>query len=217
MLDERSVISLTEMQQGSDAWLQARLGRITGTGFVKLCGTPAARQKYLYSKAAEILTQNSSDSDSNVSSIHIERGRECEAIARNAYKQQNIFASVSEVAMVTMGEYVSCSPDGLVDDDGLIEIKAPDTHVFVEKVLSAKNKKTVCNEHYYQMQFNLFVTDRKWCDYVLYNVFYSNNPIFIHRVYRDDSLDINNTLVKAVEEIKEIVNEFKEMGHYGKL
>jgi hypothetical protein len=200
---------IEHMEQGNQAWHDARLGRITATGFNKLMGGKSTRDKYLYAKAAEIITGTKSDSDCNVKSFHIDRGNLYEDLARKEYSTRE-FTEIKEVGIVLLGDYVSCSPDGLVVDDGLIEIKCPDTHIFIEKIIAIKDKKAegICSEHYYQMQFNMFVTNRDWCDYVLYNERYPN-PLFKYRIYKNPTIEFKAIIGDAIRDMLRIVKDYE--------
>lgn len=174
------------MPQGSDEWLKVRLGKLTGSDFHTLMGNSQTKDTILYKKAAERLTGVASDGD-KFSSIHTERGHELEDAARMVYELET-GESVTEVGFVELNESVGCSPDGLVRDIGGIEIKCKDNHGF----LKAVTKAYIEPAHKTQMQFNMYVSARLWCDYCLYNPNFVN-PLFIIRVDRDD---------EAIEKIK---------------
>lgn len=202
-----------DIVQGSDEWHQLRLGKITGSNFYKLTGTEAARKKYLYDKASEIVSGEKCDADS-VTNQHMQRGNEYEALARLKYIAHTL-NYVQEVGFVQMNEYVACSPDGLVDTDGMIEIKVPDSSKYLGQVIeiSQGNEKDIPKEHYLQMQFNLLVCNREWCDYVLYNPKHDieNRGLFIFRVKEDlkTQLMIKHTIDTAITEIKQYIHLYQ--------
>ena len=101
-------------------------------------------------------------------------------------------------------EYVGVSPDGLVGEDGLIEIKCPQDKTYTQYLLDGKIKP----EYYSQMQMQMFITERLWCDYVVYNPNFKKS-ITIQRVYPDkeEIKRIADGLAKGVEMIKGIVND----------
>ena len=158
-----------DLEQGSDKWHELRLGKITASCFYKLLGTKVARKKYLYEKANEIVTNCKSDGNKYVN-FHIQRGWEYETVARNKYIAST-FTPVKEVGLVQLSNYIACSPDGLVGENGMIEIKVPDSNNYFQYVIeiSKKGVKAIVKDHYIQMQFSLYVCARKWCDYVLFN------------------------------------------------
>lgn len=107
------------------------------------------------------------------------RGNEYEDKARSIYELET-GNTVEQVGFVEMNENVGCSPDGLVNDDGLIEIKNHNDLVFLRLVETGKIDK----KYYNQMQFQMYVTGRKWCDYFGFNPNFT--PCFYKkRIYQD--------------------------------
>lgn len=198
----------TDLKQGSDEWLKLRLGKITGSCFHKLLGTKAAREKYLYDRANEIVTGCKSDGGEYVN-IHIQRGWEYEPIARAEYTAYT-FTSIDEIGLAQLGDYIACSPDGLVGEDGMIEIKILDSNNYFRQVveISKKGVEAIASEHYIQMQCNLFVCNRQWCDYVLYNPKHAaiNNGLFIYRVECDNTMQ--SRIAQAIDECITTINEY---------
>lgn len=199
-----------DIVQGSEEWLKARLGKITGSGFNKLMGTKEAREKYLCDKANEIVTESGCDGDC-FSTIHTVRGHEFEEIARMKYTLATD-NEIKTIGLVEFSEYVLCSPDGLVGDEGLIEIKVPDSNNYFRQILeiSKHGSKAIPKEHYYQMQLNMFVCGRSWCDYVLYNPKHEaqGKSLYIHRVTLDMKENIMDILNEAIAKIQEYVNAY---------
>lgn len=199
----------TDLEQGSDEWHKLRLGKITGSCFHKLLGTKAAREKYLCDRANEIVTGCKSDGEEYVN-MHIQRGWEYEPIAREEYVAHT-FTSVNEVGLMQLGDYIACSPDGLVGEDGMIEIKIPDSNNYFRQVLeiSAKGVEAISSEHYTQIQFYLYVCGRQWCDYVLYNPKHAsigNKGLFVCRVEHDATLQLK--IAQAVDESIQTMNDY---------
>ena len=101
---------------------------------------------------------------------------------------------------------LSCSPDGLVYDDGLVEIKSPQAENFLKFCLSIRQGKTmkdINRGYYWQIMCQLAVTGRKWCDFIVYHPYIS--PIItVLRVQRNDE-DIA-ALMERVKAANEIVN-----------
>jgi putative phage-type endonuclease len=206
------MIIRTDIQQGSDEWHNLRIGKITGSSFSKLLGTAAAKEKYLYDKANEIVTRCKSDGDS-FNNVHMQRGSNFESVARTRYLLET-FSIVKEVGIVIVDDYLACSPDGLIDEDGLIEIKVPDSNNYFRQLLqiSSEGLKVIPNDYYIQMQFNMYVCGRNWCDYVLYNPQHAINDreMFIYRVPRDDEMQkkIGQVLDESIIKIKQYVDQY---------
>lgn len=206
-------MQIHKIEQRTPEWEHLRLGKITGSEFYKLVKGNGIKEKYLYTKANEIITGAKSDQDEYVN-IHIKRGNEFEKVVRYLYIVKT-FNLVEEIGLIQMNDYAACSPDGLVNKDGIIEIKIPDAHNYFKLVLeiSEKGINAIPEEHYWQMQFNLFVSNREWCDYVLYNPKHAeiNKGIFIYRVEKDveKQKKISEFLEEAINKIEKYVENYK--------
>jgi len=103
-------------------------------------------------------------------------------------------------------EWAGASPDGLVGDDGCIEIKCPNTLTMIETLLSQK----VPGKYFTQMQFQLACTGRNWCDYVVFDPRMPEKAqLFVKRVDRDDAYiaEIEAEIVKFLAEVKSQVQQ----------
>lgn len=138
-------------------------------------------------------------------------GTAYESLARDKYSEiQGVI--VDEAPSIKHPEFpfLSCSPDGMVHDDGLIEIKCPQKRNFINysrQILKGTPMIEISKQYYWQMQCQMAVTGRSWCDFVVYH-HYISPVIVIRRVERNEE-DIKNMLsrVKAAEEI--IQNDIK--------
>lgn len=109
----------------------------------------------------------------------MQRGVEFEEQARRIYELETGL-KVSEVGFCELTENAGCSPDGLVGDDGLIEIKNHSNKVFFKLMQDRK----IENKYLDQMQYQMFVTGRQWCDYFGFNPNF--DPCFIKiRIHKD--------------------------------
>lgn len=211
----RKLIIHTDFAQGSEEWHKLRLGKITASSFDKLLGTKMARNKYLCQKASERHTMTRSDS-SKYTNYHMERGNLYEQIARDTYTNKT-FDEVRQVGLIQLDDDIVCSPDGLVGNDGIIEIKIHDSDIYFEKVelLDRKGLKGIPKLYYTQIQVNLYISGRSWCDYVLYNPIHDDvkTGMYIYRVKRDEAFieTIKATIEKAVEEINQKVTNFRSI------
>jgi len=191
------------VEQGSIEWLQLRLGKLTASNFHILMGKGETRKTILYKIAAERITGVASDSD-KFTSIHTDRGHEQEDYARTLYELEtgNL---VQPIGFCELSNTVGCSPDGLVGQDGGIEIKCKDNHGYLKAITTSY----IAPEHRTQMQFCMYVTDRQWWDYVLFNPNFSK-PLFTIRVERDDFAinQIINHIDICEVEIMECVNKY---------
>jgi putative phage-type endonuclease len=178
---------MSEIIQGSDEWKALRLGKVTASRVSDVVGRTksgygAGRANYMAQLIAERLTDTVAEAYTNAAMQH---GTETEPEARAAYEfYQGV--TVSEVAFVPHAkiDQAGCSPDGLVDDDGLVEIKCPNTATHLETLLG----QAVPSKYETQMQFQMACTGRKFCDFVSYDPRMPENMrLFIKRVPRDDA------------------------------
>jgi hypothetical protein len=133
----------------------------------------------------------------------MEWGTQCEPEARIVYEfKANL--SVEEVGFIEHRHLLmaGCSPDGLVGDDGLVEIKCPSTATHIETLLGA----SIDEKYVKQMQFQMGCTGRSWCDWVSYDPRLPINlRTVIRRVPRDDKL-----IAKLDKEGEEFLDELAE-------
>ena len=192
---------ITTCEQGSEEWLSMRLGKITASRVKDVLtkgrgNTPSkTAEGYMVELIAEILTGESKPFFENDA---MRWGTETEPQARSMYEVNNGFVSVVEVAFVEHNEQVGISPDGLIGDDGLLEIKCPNTTTQIKRSLSDDYSK----DYKAQIQMQLWVTERKWCDFVSYDPRLSCDAGYLQqRVFRDE---------EYIEEMKIKVYEFVE-------
>lgn len=115
----------------------------------------------------------------------LERGHEMEAHARRIYEgRTGAFVTEAGICLTDDGTF-GYSSDGLVDDDGLIEIKAPIDSIKIMHVLKTGDT----SEYDHQMQGGLWITGRKWCDFIMYvpDLACVGKDLYIKRVFRDDA------------------------------
>jgi len=190
-----------EIIQGSDDWFNARLGKITASRVADVIaktksGYSASRANYMAQLIAETLTGNKADS---FSSAAMQWGTETEPQARNAYQ----FLTDSEVLEIGFVDHptvimAGASPDGIISDDGLVEIKCPNTATHIDTLL----KKKVPNKYITQMQWQMACTNRQWCDFVSFDPRMPDDlNIWIKRVERDEDF---------ISEITTEINSFRK-------
>lgn len=196
--------------QNSEEWHKLRLGKFTASEYSIFIDTQeggrktssSTKETALFKKAAEIITHSKADSDI-FSNVHLERGKLLESEAREEYEFLT-GNTVDLVGFIELNDFVGSSPDGLIGRDGILEIKNKDNHTFLQYILNPNIEKA----YSVQIQFNLYVTGRQWCDFVNYNVHY---PLFIQRVQRDNNLIelIKNSLDQNVIQVKQILANYE--------
>ena len=154
-----------EIAQGTQEWLQARLGCLTASRANDACAaeTTATYQNYLWQLVAERETQTVEES---FVSADMERGTEMEPIARAAYEAHTgNFVTQTGFWLHPEIKWFGASPDGLVGDDGLIEIKCPRTSTH----LRYRSEGKVPTKYKRQMMCQILCTGRKWVDFVSFD------------------------------------------------
>jgi putative phage-type endonuclease len=163
-------MNVLDCEQGSAAWFEARLGCVTSSrvadAIAKLKrkdGESAARRNLRYEILCEMLTQKPSE---HFVSRWMEEGKENEPLARTAYElERNVIVEQIGFAYHNTIKMAGASPDGLVNHDGLIEIKCPKTSTHIEYLINA----AVPEDYKPQMYWQMACCDRSWCDFVSYD------------------------------------------------
>lgn len=192
------------VEQGTEAWLAERLGHVTGSRVSDALakkGT-ATRENYLWQLVAERLTGQVQESFSpNAAMI---RGTEQEPIARAAYEAHTgHFVAQTGFVKHPAIEWFGASPDGLVGDDGLVEIKNPNsaTHLAYRKAGQPPAK------YRYQMMAQMACTGRQWCDFVSYDSrLPESKQLFIVR-FTPEQKDMEAMLTSIQEFLDEVKRE----------
>jgi len=153
--------------QRTAEWYQDRLGHLTASSAFKVLertakGKPTAKyEDYLNELVAERLTGLPTEVFVNKD---MQWGIEHEEEAKKAYIMRTnpmILENVGFIKHPTV-KFLGASPDGLVDDDGLVEIKCPKTATHIKRLRTGE----IPEEYRYQMALQMICTGRKWCDYV---------------------------------------------------
>ena len=192
------------IEQGSEEWLNLRRGVFTASHAQPIASNGKGLETYVTELMADYYALQS-DSYTNED---MARGNELEASARFVYEMET-GNQVEEVTFCQLNEHIGCSPDGLVGDDGLIEIKCHNNKNYFLVMLDRKN---VSSAYIWQMQMQMLISGRKWCDFVSYNPNFLNRPLKIIRIMPDEEKQkaLLSGLEKGTEKIKEILKEIKK-------
>jgi len=181
------------IEQGSLAWLALRSGKITGTRFAdvlaksKRDGKPLkARDDLVWTLAAERIQGYQPEGPSSYS---LKWGSENEPLARDAYQlRTGAFVTQEAFTVHPILVFIGVSLDGLVDDDGTLEFKCPKCpEIHLQRWIDG-----VPEEYIAQIQGGLWVSGRKWCDFVSYDPDTAERfKLLIIRVYRDEEYIAN--------------------------
>lgn len=191
-----------EMEQRSDEWFAVKKGKFSASDANTIITNGKGLESLVYKKVAELVSGKDQDEYTNAD---MERGVENESAARIAYEMAtgNL---VKQVGFIELDEFTGCSPDGLVGDDGLVEIKCQRGYKYIEIAVT----KEIDKKYLDQMQMQMFVTGRKWCDYVCYDENFPE-PLII-RVEADAEVHekIRKGLEYGIKKLTEILERFKK-------
>lgn len=176
-----------DCEQGSEEWLQARLGIPTATGFENIVTATGKKSSAQIKYMAELIEESIIGlQDESFKSQFMERGNQLEPLARSAYEFITGNA-VTQVGGVYLDENkeVMVSPDGLIPElkKGL-EIKCPKMSTHIRYLLEGG----VPSEYIIQVQANLWVTGYDTWDFVSYCPEYQKQPLYIFTAHRDQAL-----------------------------
>lgn len=194
-------------EQGTEAWRLERAGKIGASSIGDLMartksGPSASRANLIARLVCERLTGTPQESYSNAA---MNWGVEHEAEARSAYEDR-CGAFVEQVGWVAHPaiDGAGCSPDGLVNDDGLVELKCPNTATHIETLLSGD----IDRKYVLQMQWQMACTGRAWCDFASYDPRMPEHlRLFVKRIQRDEKViaDVAAEVLAALAEVQETV------------
>ena len=189
-----------DIEQGTPEWFAVRAGIPTASMYATVMASgkggaaSKTRRTYMLKLAGERLTGEPMD---NYSNHHMERGHEHEPLARDAYALL-MDVEPEQVGFIRTGD-TGASPDSLVGDNGLVEIKSKLAHLHLDVL----DRDEVPCEHTVQVQGQIWVAEREWCDFVSYC---PRLELFVKRVYRDE--EKIQEIATAVDKFNYELNEF---------
>lgn len=197
-----------DLEQGSEAWLSARCGLLTASEMKNII-TPAKLEPvknpaHLYEMLAQRITGYV---EPQYISDDMLRGMTDEIDAKALYAKH--YAPVEDMGFITNDEWgfkIGYSPDGLVGDDGLIEVKSRRQKYQTETIANG----TLPDEYRIQVQTGLLVSQRKWCDFISYC---AGMPMFTLRVYPD--ANVQSCIVGAAYVFEEKLAALLEAYKFG--
>ncbi len=202
-----------EIVQGTDEWKMLRLGKATASRIKDIIaktqkGYSTSRDKYMTQLLLERLTGTVAESYSDAAMAH---GVEQEPFARAAYEAAKS-VMVDQVAFINHPtiEMAGASPDGLVNDDGLVELKCPMSHTHLESLLGGLD-----DQYKVQVQWQMACTGRKWTDLCSFDPrFPAELQLVIKRFERDDAYiaTLEKEVIKFLTELDDKLNKVKSRG-----
>jgi len=193
------MMQIIDCAQGSPEWFAARAGIPTASQFstVMASGRGGAESKtrrtYMLKLAGEIITGDPMDSFSNA---HTERGHEMEPEARNFYAFRHD-VDPQLIGFIRNGN-AGASPDSLIGENGLLEIKTKLPHLLIDVTLRGEFP----TDHKAQCQGQLWIAEREWIDLICY---WPKMEPFIARAYRDE--EYIKQLARAVDQFNDELAE----------
>lgn len=193
------------MEQRTEEWFKARLGKVTASKVADVMaktktGISASRANYLSDLVVERLTGQQAEFYQNDA---MQWGTDTEPQARMAYEAHKKVL-VDEEGFIDHPSIANfgCSPDGLIETDGLIEIKCPNSKTHIDTLLSGKAP----SKYIPQMQTQMAITGKQYCDFVSFDPRLPEDlQLFIVRVDRD-----NDYIAKLEEEVVGFLNEVEQ-------
>jgi len=202
------MMRIIDCEQGTDEWLRARMGLCTASEFKTIIGVKkdarekATRDTYMRKLAGEIITGEPME---NYQNAHMERGQIMEDEARDLYA---LLAGVDpqRVGFIVNGN-AGCSPDSLIGERGMIEIKTKLPHLLIDVLLKGEFPA----EHKAQCQGGLWIAEREWIDIAVY---WPKLPLFVKRATRDEVYIAE--LSRAVDQFNaELADMVERIRRYG--
>lgn len=201
------------MEQRTDEWFAARCGRVTASRVADATartktGWGASRANYMAELICERLTGQPTQGFTNAA---MQWGTDTEPRAVETYAFERA-ATVQPAAFVPHPEIADsgASPDGLIGDDGLIEVKCPNTATHLDYLLT----QTIPAKYITQMQWQMACTGRRWCDFVSYDPRLPDHlAMWVKRVPRDDAMiaDLETSVREFLAEMTEKVARLEAM------
>lgn len=202
------------MIQGSDEWLQARLGKVTASRVIDIIPSVktgkynASRKNYMAEKVIEILTEKPID---NFVSTAMEWGTETEPLARSAYEAEtgNMVEEVGFINHPTIKNF-GASSDGVIDKDLILEIKCPNTAQHINLLTGGKIKR----DYIYQMESEMMCCDAKQCHFVDYDPRLPDNLSYILFAFTydpDRRKEIESEVNKFNAELDEMLKKLNKL------
>ncbi|MDC0183035.1 YqaJ viral recombinase family protein [Nitrosomonadales bacterium] len=191
--------------QGTQEWLKKRLGKITSSTIHKIMSSKENSSTRTRLMQDLIFERISGSPTKNIVTAPMARGLELESEARKAYELQNEIVILSGFIEHPTIKDAGASPDGLIGDDGLIEIKCLNKKSHEEII----RKQVLPRQYYIQIQFQLACTQRLWCDFVAYHPD-ADKPLYVQRIKPEIKL-IKEIHEKALVFISEVEEKYREM------
>lgn len=200
------------MEQRTNEWYLTRAGKVTASSVYKVLskGKGGADSKTRLSYMLELLGDRLEGCPVNgYQSEAMARGTELEPDARDEYSFEtgNIVNETGFVPHKSIKNF-GASPDGLINNDGLVEIKCPNRATHIDTLVNG----TIDKKYILQMQTQMACAGRKWCDFVSYYPALGENSLFIKRIEADQVMiaEIEQAVIKFLNELDALERRINE-------
>ena len=204
---------MSDVEQLSPEWFAQRCGKATASRISDIVaktksGYSTSRANYMAQLVVERMTNQVAESYTNAA---MEWGIENEGFARAAYESKT-GVLVDEVGAIDHPTIAmsAASPDGLVGDDGCLEIKCPNTATHIDTVLGGE----IAKKYYDQMQWQMACAERDWCDFVSFDPRMPKGlQLFIKRVPRSNLYihELEGEVIQFLAEVDDKVNKLNTL------
>ena len=193
-----------EVEQRSPDWFALKIGKFSASSCSDFFMKPstAGYKNAIADLAYERITGKSSDTNGYINPA-MQWGIEHEADAREAYELKT-FNLVKKCGIFVMSDWICASPDGIVGEDGLLEIKCPQPNT--QMYYLANNQ--LPDIYFWQVHFQMYVAEKKWVDFFSWHP--DLKPLLV-RVYRDEKIikEIQEKIIESVKEVENLISKIK--------
>lgn len=192
--------------QQSEEWYRLKADKLGASNATAIANQGKGLDTEINDKMAEYFASVKTD---NFTSQDMDRGNELEPIARSMYELE-YGVKVEQVGFVEFNDFIGCSPDGLINDDGGLEIKSPKNNTYF-KILT-EGEKEIPSDYIWQCQMNLLITERKYWKLMFYNPNFKKSSIVFH--IEPDPIKfekLRQGFIIAEEKIKLIKNKYQNL------
>ena len=195
-----------EITQQTEEWYKLKSDKLGASNATAIANQGKGLDTEINKKMAEYFASVKTE---NFSNSNTDRGNELEPIARSMYELEN-GVNVKQVGFVEYNDFIGCSPDGLINDDGGLEIKCPENSVYFKLLIDGE--KEIPSDYIWQCQMNLLITERNYWELMFYNPNFKKSFI-VFRIYPDKEKfeKLRQGFIIAEEKIKLIKNKYQNL------
>jgi exodeoxyribonuclease (lambda-induced) len=193
----------TDIEQRSPEWHAIRKGKLTASNATAIGNSGKGLETLVYTLLAEKYSKAEPEHYEN---DDILRGIQLEEAALAMYSADKD-KQIQRVAFVEIDKYTGFSPDGFIDDNSIIEVKCPNDKNYFKLLINGE--KEIDSSYRWQIQMQLLLSDREYCDLVFYNPNFDKD-LLIFRILPDKEMQelLRTGLDKGVKMIKEIEKKY---------